>query len=1228
MAIIELTLHNLSHYDENGDEQNTNISISTEQKAPNVILSIGDTNNTKMKFDLSLVDFGFKKKMYQPTEIFAEILIRRSDQKDTTTIKRKQIETIFKHLQVSMSSDGTSIGDDYYVHEVMPHYQTDYMYATLKIYSLDKLLALRKSCHAYTAKKLTTILKEELDNYKTPYKVTSSDGTTGQIPITAKTANMKVLKYGSNKTDHIFPYLVQYNESFYDMLARTCNRWGEFLFYENGALNIGYDDSSSNEKALSKCGKYKDIYYFDYGEKELTISKNKSFNLEAANDDQFIGNILKKSPKKVEGLLFSPGEKGDKVAMKTIASFFKNEKNIPTFVANWLFDELWNLATNKSTTAFENADFDSEYFSSTDTEHYNDGKEYNQFTEHGTCFNDNKYRDILAKEEAAGKNAIHIDFDTNYPLLNLGNILTYDEGKFIVVEITCKKITTMKYKIENNVIKEDPTSSFVFEVIATASESPNSTDGKYGNFYPAAIPSGHIRQAAPQIATINNAEDPSDKNQVRVVFPWQYDLNGEDPKKQIGDPTPWLRFATNAAGFSAVGQHYEGDQVLVGFVDGNVERPYVMGGLTTKGSGGSDIIQTTPGSHTFKLTDDSAGLSKFLTGMFLPVWGTASDFFPQMSNLPETKWEASKKLGGGFELSDNYGIYKITGSTDERCINVASPWGEVNINAFTGITISAPNGDITIKGKNVSIEAGNNLSLVSGKNVDYKLWQEKDSKWGTVAQIGQDVAVAVTKKLAEKFTTIIDLSIIRAVAEIVFRPVEGSLTVKSNRFLKLEAGKNSCDYPAYAYNEVNKKKMLDEENKGNILAAVGSSTNFLGKLTNLSLDNGMVTLFSAVKPATETLVQDFKDRYDNCVTAKSEFNNAMIELKKLSNDNKDGCKTFEELKTEFWMEGSYVAWNEDKLGFKANVGVVAESELDDEQKLKNVVAVGKRTKQIGNPSRPIRDIKKNMKTIVTNRITWRKKTLEAANKLRQNICNLMSISQLERKDVHKYFSWYMRTMPKNFKDNFVKAMSKEACASSPIFKFPDDKKDLAGSANSILDIDILKKHTRRLVAYNLLIELGFTKETRKEVNSAAVEEPICNDYNISGTRSLLNDNYWSDYVKSLNGVPPLEKDSKTLGGALRDAATSSLESLKEDFYALKNIRKEKATWGEGKKGRILFATDGKTYEMSENSFNEIVGIEPTILTLSENSAGLDDHQKKKLGAFVSELRKSITKDGF
>ena len=41
-------------------------------------------------------------------------------------------------------------------------------------------------------------------------------------------------------TEHIFPYLVQYNESFQDMAIRTANRWGEF-FYENGTINVGYD---------------------------------------------------------------------------------------------------------------------------------------------------------------------------------------------------------------------------------------------------------------------------------------------------------------------------------------------------------------------------------------------------------------------------------------------------------------------------------------------------------------------------------------------------------------------------------------------------------------------------------------------------------------------------------------------------------------------------------------------------------------------------------------------------------------------------------------------------------------------------------------------------------------------------------------------------------------------------------------------------------------------------
>ena len=106
------------------------------------------------------------------------------------------------------------------------------------------------------------------------------------------------------------------------------------------------------------------------------------------------------------------------------------------------------------------------------------------------------------------------------------------------------------------------------------------------------------------------------------------------------------------------------------------------------------------------------------------------------------------------------------------------------MNAFTGITISAPNGDVKIKGKNVTIEAGNNLKLLSGTNVDYKFYQDKKYKGTSAATVLMSASAAIVNRLADK-VTLLDLSIVRSVVEIVMRPVEGALTVKSSRFLKL-----------------------------------------------------------------------------------------------------------------------------------------------------------------------------------------------------------------------------------------------------------------------------------------------------------------------------------------------------------------------------------------------------------------------------------------------------------
>lgn len=222
----------------------------------NVLTTEGRTATMKFTIDgseysytASLVNFSFKKKMYQPTEVLAEVQLNMATDSNETTsfwkkVGRASIEEAFKDKQVKLvtlkynqttgqDDEDESIGDDFYVHEVRPCYKSDSMTVKLKIYSPDKQMTLKQECQAWTAKKLCDdILTDQLSNYKYPY----DSNTT--LKGKKDTSNMKNLLSGSQ--EHIVPYLVQYNEIFYDMLARTCNRWGEFLYWEDGVLNIGY----------------------------------------------------------------------------------------------------------------------------------------------------------------------------------------------------------------------------------------------------------------------------------------------------------------------------------------------------------------------------------------------------------------------------------------------------------------------------------------------------------------------------------------------------------------------------------------------------------------------------------------------------------------------------------------------------------------------------------------------------------------------------------------------------------------------------------------------------------------------------------------------------------------------------------------------------------------------------------------------------------------------------
>ncbi len=117
--------------------------------------------------------------------------------------------------------------------------------------------------------------------------------------------------------------------------------------------------------------------------------------------------------------------------------------------------------------------------------------------------------------------------------------------------------------------------------------------------------------AEPHYATVKDNADPNGMGRIKVCFPWQ-----ETQDENI--ETPWLRIANPYAGqekgFFFIPE--VGEEVLVGFESGNVDKPYVLGGMyhghhkTPEGwrSDKNDIkaIRTRSG-HTVEFVDKEGG---------------------------------------------------------------------------------------------------------------------------------------------------------------------------------------------------------------------------------------------------------------------------------------------------------------------------------------------------------------------------------------------------------------------------------------------------------------------------------------------------------------------------------------------------------------------------------------------------------------------------------------------
>ena len=1289
MANMKLTILGAAGVTENGDAlEYLSMTTGSDAKAGRCKLTAvywtkvsggtwGDQQKeTELTFLLTLQYVEFRKQMYSPNSIEAYLLIKPLDT-DTETYKafpsKEQLNNLFATRKVSLACNGTEVCDDYYVHEFIPRKYADQMYVTLKIYSPDKMMTLEKYCRTWTAKRLgSEILKDQIGNFGIN-RPKPKEGGSGKIDnITAleyDTTNMKHIidKNDKDKKEHIFPYLVQYNETFYDFLARTTNRWGEFLYYEDGKLQIGY-----NEKDEQAVDSYDVMTYCGWNTSQPAQQNAGVCVDESPYDDNTLNSVVTEDGYDVVKNTILQAFDGDNGAdvywMKKAGQLLTNNKSITNFVFDTMVDDFVAVAGTAAQVDNRNSKNYDEYFKEKKTSHgylpkhdvtekdskgahYGTDKDkketYNEFSEATPILNASVYKDILKGELKAAENVVSIEFDTSWPNLKLGQVIKVDGEKFIVVEVvgyqpeTAKKSSRSYYErgYNSNVVK--------YRVTAVGQNAD-------GAFFPPVLPTGHVRKSGPQIAVVVDVDDPLRANRVRVEYPWQltgvmdaYNKKIDDELKEalkdVTDPdkikditkeyenkkikkyekltadslkdvdvtnaTPWLFYASPSgpkkAGVHA--RHYLAEKVMIDYANGNVERPFVVGAVSEDVpvplKTGSAVLRAPNGEQVKVHEGLGNGAAAFIAGL-TPGLKIINSFYP-FSFTPDN--DVSRSFEGGVEIGDKYGIWNIKGSTDGRNVSISSPWGDVNISAFTGITLSAPNGNIKIEGKNVEITAGNNLKLTSGKNIKNKFASLYDgSKKHQVLTWMADVATAVSKKLVMMGVNIVDLSLLRSVVELFWRPQEGTLSVSSNRFLKLEAGGATADFPAALYKSAEKKCQEDfDRNKGR----------------TLSFGPNLAKLVSSISPMVDKMIRDFLDMHNEYIKKTNVYTNAVTDLTKFSNgqsarngdanaDVAPACKTWLSLKEVVWTDGKKEITKDD-VEFNG-VGDGSQEDVDEDAVgviMNNVGGMfGRHKTHFFFGSKKEGGYAKDF--ILTMRKEKKEKVLKAANEILECV---KAMHDLQPENVVKgvgHFTNIFRSLPQDYVEMYQEAFKRDKCGDTAFYTFigSDDCKNAIAFENVPQMRPLALK---RRVALNLVESWGAKpKAIHKKLENNQVVEMEDEDDEAVPVKPNGDDEFESGkyilYALSLQleDEIPLFKISNSFGMSILDA-------IKENVKFWKPAT-EYTSWGNAKDGQILFGQGKSFYFNPSDAGVTIEKVDVAGLSrgkLSKSQLNTDDRQK-------------------
>ena len=661
---------------------------------------------------MNLSTLSYRKQLYSPNRIDVSIECSTA-QRDSML----ELATLFKEARAKLEvvkftetenpqtgnksitvddKDAKKIADKYEVYESSPRYDRsqEKMYIDLVMYSPDKVLDTFEYSKAYTNKSLG------LDIFSKEAKTIYSD-------LGLECSNMQVLRL---KTGEEFsqPYLVQYNETFYSFLSRVANRCGEFLYYENDKLSLGIKLIEEKEvqrydkklkKDVTEKQKQYNFTYSDFDKISFT-DFNTSHNRETDLEDFYSNyrDTAAKSPSKsfvrsselsgneyfetVEKDKFSnAGDEREYVGYgvyHTVGTLFTNTMGAGLFLgALNLLNELKIDADSKADAV--NKHFNERFFGkdTNKTKQLFGSKDVSMTSVGNGAVNVNSvfYPLVRNKEMACNRSQVSLRINTDISKnVMLGDRINLFGKEYVVVKVTASF---------NIVVNPSGGNTEVYQPIDVVAVPVEGVPMPTYSVEP-------VRKVGCQKAFVTDVDDPSFLGRVRVRFSWQ---------KEDDDSSPWIRVCTqmaNSKGGVTFFKAAKGDSVLIDFENGNADMPYVSGFLPVmaqqknKGqylSRRNSVVVSSENGQMMLMSDPTGGTSKLgLDG--LPLVTKMLPFLPS----GET---AENRFMGATEFTDYYGIYSVKMSSTDRSVTINSPFGKVAMNAFTGISISAPNGDIT-----------------------------------------------------------------------------------------------------------------------------------------------------------------------------------------------------------------------------------------------------------------------------------------------------------------------------------------------------------------------------------------------------------------------------------------------------------------------------------------------------------------------------------------------------